>query len=318
METGIQSSKVLKIKKNRISLRLLYEQKYLILMSLPFVIWAFIFRYLPLWGWTMAFQNYKPGKSFSEQKWVGLQQFTTLFKEPDFYLALRNTLAMSILGFILNFTIPIIFALLLNELRLIVFKKTIQTISYLPHFISWVIAASLVSTMLSTDNGLVNEILVNLHLIKEPIQFMAMPKLFWWVVVLADLWKEMGWNTIIYLAAIAGIDMQLYEAAKIDGAGRIKRMFNVTLPSIRSTIVVILVMNVGWLLNIGLERQMLLGNAVVQDYSLVIDLYALNYGLAVGRYSFGTAIGIFKSVISVILVLFANKVAKRIGDGQII
>ncbi len=298
--------------------RALWSQRYMLAMSVPFVLWLFVFRYYPLWGWTMAFQNYKPSKGFFEQTWVGLSQFRTLFSEADFYLALRNTLAMSVMGLVFGFIMPILFALMLNEVRGRRFKRTVQTVSYLPHFISWVIASNMIVQLLSIDGGLVNNVLMALGILKTPVQFMAIPKAFWWIVTLADVWKETGWNSIIYIAAIAGIDPSLYEAATVDGAGRLRRIWHVTLPGIRPTISVILIMNIGWLLNIGFERQMLLGNAVVQEYMLVLDYYTLNYGIALGRYSYGTAIGIFKSVVSIVLLLIANNVAKRIGEGQVI
>lgn len=304
--------------KRRITRQVLWSQRYLMLMSIPFVAWLLLFRYFPLWGWTMAFQNYKPSKGFFDQVWVGLDQFKTLFSEADFYLALRNTLGMSIMGLIAGFIMPILFALMINEVRNRRFKWVVQTVSYLPHFISWVIASSMIVQLLSIDGGAVNSLLMALGIIKTPIQFMAMPSAFWWIVTLADVWKETGWNSIIYIAAIAGIDLSLYEAATVDGASRLRRIWHVTLPGIRSTISVILIMNIGWLLNIGFERQMLLGNAVVQERALVLDYYTLTYGIALNRYSYGTAIGIFKSLVSIVLLLFANGFAKRIGEGQVL
>lgn len=306
------------MKRKNVTWKKICDQKYLFFMSVPFIIWMFIFKYLPIWGWTMAFQNYKPSKSFFEQKWVGFDNFVKLFSEPDFYLSLRNTLGMSILGLIFGFILPIIFAIMLTEMRGIFFKKSVQTISYLPHFISWAIAANMITQLLSVDGGAINSLLVSVGIIDQPYAFMAQPKLFWWVVTISDAWKETGWNSIIYISAIAGIDASLYEAAKIDGAGRIKRIIHVTLPGIKPTIAVILIMNIGWLLSIGFERQMLLGNAMVQDYAMVLDQYALKYGIGLTRYSYGTAIGMFKSVVSIILVLFANKVSKKVGDGNII
>jgi putative aldouronate transport system permease protein len=319
MQVQIKEQEINSKKKLKDFLSKVNEQKYLFLMSLPFVIWLIIFKYLPLWGWTMAFQSYKPGTPFSQQKWVGLQNFTRLFKDEVFYQALRNTLAMSFMGITIGFVLPIVFAIMLNEIKFLAFKKVVQTISYLPHFVSWVIAASLITTMLSVDStGAVNEFLTKTHLIKEPINFLAIPKAFWWIVLAADSWKEIGWNSIIFLAAITGIDMELYDASKVDGANRLKQIWHVTLPGIRSTIIVILIMNIGWLINIGFEKQYLLGNALVMDYSNVLDYYALNYGINLGRYSYGTAIGIFKSVVSIILVFSANKFAKKIGEGEII
>ncbi|WP_445323945.1 ABC transporter permease [Paenibacillus sp. FSL M7-1455] len=287
------------------------NQKYLYLMSIPFVIWVFVFSYLPLWGWTMAFQKYKPARSFFEQEWVGFEHFKALFHDEQFLLSLRNTLAMSTMGLIAGFVFPILFAILLNEVRLSFFKRFAQTISYLPHFVSWVVAAGIVTKMLSTDNGLVNDVLLGLGLIHEPIQFMAKGHLFWGIVTLSDVWKETGWNAIIYLAAIAGIGPELYEAARVDGASRFRQIWHITLPGIRPTIIVLLIMSVGNLLNIGFEKQFLLGNNLVTDYSQVLDLYSLKYGLGMGRYSFGTAINIFNSVISVALLFTINGIFKR-------
>jgi len=315
IDTG-EVAKSKKKKYKKISWKLIKKQKFLIFMSLPFVIWIIIFKYLPLVGWSMAFQDYKPEKSFFNQTWVGLKHFKVLFKEPQFYQSLQNTIAMSLLGLVFGTIAAIIFAIFLNEVKNIKFKKTVQTISYLPHFISWVVAASIITSMLA-PSGIINELLINCHIISTPIQFTSNPSLFWGIVTSGDLWKEMGWNAIIYLAAITAIDPELYEAAKLDGAGRMKQIFNITLPSIKPTIIVLLIMSIGNLLNIGFEKQMLLGNPIVADKSLVIDKYALDYGIGMFRYSFGTAIGIFKSAISIILLFGANKLAKKAGEGSL-
>lgn len=317
IDTEEKEVKFEKKKENTISWKKIKKQKFLIFMSLPFVIWIIIFKYLPLFGWVMAFQDYKPGKSLFDQTWVGLKHFKVLFKEPQFYQSLQNTLAMSILGLVFGTITAIAFALLLNELKNAKFKKSVQTISYLPHFISWVVAASIITSMLA-PSGVINQILIGLHIIKEPLSFMSNPNYFWGIVTGSDVWKEMGWNAIIYLAAITSIDPELYDAAKVDGAGRIRQIINITLPSIKPTIIVLLIMSIGNLLNIGFEKQMLLGNPVVADKSLVIDYYALNYGIGMFRYSFGTAIGIFKSVISIILIIIANRLAKKSGEGALI
>ncbi|WP_334075270.1 MULTISPECIES: sugar ABC transporter permease [Paenibacillus] len=287
------------------------QQKYLYLMSLPFVIWLFVFNYLPIWGWTMAFQNYKPAKSFSDQKWVGFKNFVELFQDERFYLVLRNTLAMSIMGLVVGFIIPIAFAVFLNELRGKYFKRTVQTISYLPHFVSWVVVGGIVTKMLSRDGGVVNDILLSLNIIDTPIQFMAEGKWFWGIVTASDVWKETGWNAIIYLAAITGIDRELYEAARVDGAGRFRQIWNITLPGIRTTISVLLIMSIGHLIGIGFEKQFNLSNPLVTDYSEVLDLYALNYGINISRFSYGTAISMFTSVVSIILLLLANGIMKK-------
>ena len=320
MEKAIisKSENILLVKKKKITLKILKQQKYLIFMSLPFVIWGFIFSYVPLWGWTMAFQNFKPQKSFSQQQWVGLAQFKTLFRDDTFYQVMRNTLGMSILSILFGFFIPIIFALLLNEIKGGLFKKAVQTISYLPHFVSWVIAASIMTSMLSTDGGIINIILMKLGIMHSNVNLLTQPKAFWGLVTAADIWKEMGWNAIIYMAAIAGIDQELYEAAKVDGATRFQQMWNVTLPGIRITITILLVLSVGSVLNAGFEKQMLLGNPLVLDYSQTLDLYVLNYGIGMFRYSFGTAIGMFKSIVSIILLFMANSLAKKFGEGRVV
>ena len=304
--------------KRKINLwRKIKKQKTLIFMSLPFVIWVILFKYLPLMGWTMAFQDYKPNLGFFDQKWVGFKHFEVLFKEPQFYQALQNTVGMSVLALVFGTSCSIGFALLLNELKALKFKRAIQTISYLPHFISWVVAASIITSMLA-PSGIINEILIKCNIISTPITFMSKPNMFWGVVTSSDIWKEMGWNAIIYLAAITGIDPELYDAAKVDGAGRFRRIISITLPSIKPTIVILLIMSIGNLLNIGFEKQMLLGNKIVADKSLVLDQYALEYGIGMFRYSFGTAIGIFKSVVSIFLLFGANKISKKMGEGSLV
>jgi putative aldouronate transport system permease protein len=286
-------------------------QKHLLLMSVPFMAWLFIFKYLPLWGWTMAFQQYKPGVPFLRQTWVGLKYFIEMFADPQFWLVMRNTLAMSLLGLAFGFTLPIVLAIMLNEVRLLPFKKTVQTISYLPHFVSWVIVAGMFSKMLSTDNGVVNQLLMALHLAGKPVQFMAVPGYFWWIITFADLWKEIGWNSIIFLAAIAGIPQELYEAARVDGAGRFRSIWHITLPGILTTVMVILIMSIGHLINTGFERQFLMRNNIVRDYADVLDLYILDRGISAARFAFGTAAGIFKSVVSILLIFLANAASRK-------
>src|SRR5690554_3966452 len=298
--------------------KIIKKQRYLLLMVVSFVIWILIFRYVPLWGWVMAFQNYKPWLPITQQEWVGWRFFLEIFQDPHFYRAMKNTIAMSFLGFVIGFPLPIILALLLNELRTLRFKRTVQTISYLPYFVSWVVVASIVFRLLSPTDGIINQILLSLKLIDRPIAFMGEPKYFWWIVVLATVWKDLGWNSIIFLAAISGIDPQLYEAATIDGAGRFRKMWHVTLPGITPTIIVLLVMSIGHFINIGFERQFLLRTGPTRDVAEVIDLYILTYGLGAGRFSFGTAAGVFKSVVSLILLTFANWLSKKTTGYRVI
>jgi putative aldouronate transport system permease protein len=296
---------------NKITIKKLKEQKYLMLMTFPFLVWLCIFRYIPLWGWSMAFQKYMPGKSFFEQEWIGFKYFVTMFQDSMFYTVMRNTIAMSLLSLIFGFTLPIILAILINEIQNRKFKRMVQTISYLPHFVSWVIVASIFSKMLSIDGGAVNDILLGLEIIDRPVAFMGEPRLFWGIVTLADIWKEIGWNSIIFLAAIAGISPDLYEAAMADGAGRFRRILHITIPGILPTVMVILIMTIGNLINIGFERQYLMRTSMVRDYSDVLDLYILDYGISAGRLAFGTAAGIFKSVVSIVLLLSANTISKK-------
>lgn len=285
------------------------DQRYLYMMSLPFVALVFVFNYVPIWGWLMAFQHYRPGRTFLQQRWVGFQNFIDLFQDDQFYLALRNTLGMSLLGLLVGFTIPIIFALLLNELKDGLFKRFAQTVSYLPHFVSWVVVAGLVYKMLSTDGGPVNQLIQ--HFGGQPVQFMARSQYFWPIVALADLWKELGWNTIIYLGAITAVEPALYEAARVDGANRWQLMRHVTLPGISHVIIILLVLSIGHLLAIGFEKQLLLGNPIVKDSALVLDLYALNNGIGMNRFSFGTAIGVVNSLVGLVLLFSANGFFRR-------
>lgn len=285
-------------------------------MSLPFVLWIIIFCYTPLVGWLMAFQDYAPTKSIFNQQYVGLYHFKKLFQDPLFYKAMKNTLGMGILGLIFGFLSSITFALFLNELRFTRMKKLTQTISYLPHFVSWVIVANIVRTSLA-PSGIINTILQNMNLIEKPIMFFSDKKYFWWIVTFSDVWKETGWNAIIYLAAMTSIDQSMYEAARVDGATRLQQMWNITLPAIKPIISILLIMSIGNLINIGFEKQMLLGNNVIKDAALVLDKYALDYGIGLFKYSYGTAIGIFKSVVSIILVFTFNRIAKKTGQGHL-
>lgn len=314
--TPIVKSKKKQIKSKKITWKNIKEQRVLILMALPFVIWLLVFSYSPLIGWVIAFQNYKPQNGFFGSDWVAFKHFADLFKEPLFYKALKNTLGMGILGLVFGTISSISFALILNEIRFTKFKKFTQTVSYLPHFVSWVVVANIVSQTLA-PSGIFNQILQSLHLIDRPINFLAVPKYFWGIVTLSDVWKETGWNAIIYLAAMTSIDQEMYEAAQVDGASRWEQMKSITLPSIRPIIIVLLIMSIGNLINIGFEKQMLLGNNIVADEALVIEKYALDYGIGMFRYSFGTAIGIFKSVVSILLIFIFNNIAKRTGQGQL-
>ena len=288
----------------------------LYLFLLPAFLMIAVFCYAPMYGVLMAFQNYRPIDGLLHSEFVGLQKFQQLFSDATFLRVIRNTLAMGVINLVVTFVAAIAFAILLNEVRNTIGKKTVQTISYLPHFLSWIIVTGIIHDALS-GTGIINELLVNLNVINQPINFFAHKEYFWPIVAFANVWKETGWNAIIYLAAITSIDPSLYEAASIDGAGRWAKIKHVTLPGIRPTIMILLLMNVGNVLNAGFEIQYLLGNGLVQSVSQTIDIYVLNWGISQGDFSIGTAAGIFKSVVSIILIVIANQLAKRNGDERL-
>ncbi len=306
------------VAKRRKLLQTMANQRQLLIMSVPIILYVILFFYVPLWGWTMAFQNFRPAKGFFAQEWVGLKWFRFLFSDPVFLRTVRNTLMMSVINTSLGFISAIGFALLLNEVKSVAFKRVTQTISYLPHFLSWVIVTGLVATMLSVEDGALNNLLVSLRIIKEPILWLSEPNYFWGVVGGTYVWKELGWNTIIYLAAIAGIDPTLYEAAEIDGCGRWKKMLHITLPSIKPTIVILLIMSVGHILDAGFEMQYLLRNGLVQDVSDTIDIYVLMFGLQRSNFSLATAAGLFKNLVNITLIFAANEFAKRAGEERLL
>jgi putative aldouronate transport system permease protein len=293
-------------------------QRQLIFMSLPLVLYVMLFSYVPIWGWTMAFQNYRPSRSFFQQQWAGLRWFRFLFSDPGFLRVLRNTLAMSLINMALGYITAIVFALFLNELKNIAFKRIVQTVSYLPHFLSWIIVTGLVATMLSVENGAVNDMLMALRIIKEPVLFLSKPNYFWGIVGITYIWKEVGWNTIIYLAAMAGIDPALYEASEIDGCNRYHKMWYITLPGIRATIIILVIMSIGHILDAGFELQYLLRNGLIQDVAETIDIYVLKYGIQSFNYSLATAAGMFKNVVNITLIFLANWIARRSGESRLI
>ena len=292
------------------------RQKVLMFWAAIFVIYGVIFYYLPLGGWVIAFQNYKPALGMFKSEFVGLQKFQQLFSDSSFLEVIRNTLAMGVINLVLTFVAAIVFAILLNEIRMKFAKKAVQTISYLPHFLSWIVVTGILRDILS-GTGIVNELLMKAGATDQAINFFANPDYFWWIVGFSNVWKETGWNAIIYLAAITVIDPSLYEAAAIDGAGRWAKIRHIILPGIRPTVMILLLMNVGNVLNAGFEIQYLLGNGLVQSVSQTIDIYVLKWGISQGDYAIGTAAGIFKSFVSIVLIVLANQFAKRTGDEQL-
>ena len=297
--------------------RKLKRQWQLLVLSIPMLIYILIFNYSPMWGWITAFQDYKPKLGISGSKFVGLKNFEWLFKRPDFLQSIRNTLGMSIINLVFGTIAAIVLAVLLNEVRNTRFKRTVQTVTYLPHFLSMVIVVGMAQNIFAS-NGPLNQLLMNLHLIKEPIFFLGEGKLFWWLVGVINVWKEVGWNTIIYIAAMTAIDPSLYEAASIDGAGRFDRIRYITLPGIKSTFVILLIMNIGHLMEAGFEMQYLLSSSLTMDWAQTIDIFVLKYGISKQQYGVATAAGIFKSLVAIILLFSANAIAKRLDESTLV
>lgn len=292
------------------------NQKSLLILSIPFFVYGIIFCYLPLVGWLIAFQDYTPKNGLFGSKFVGLRVFRQLFEDQSFWLTVRNTIAMSMLNLIFSTFFAILFAVLLNEVRCLIGKRFVQTVSYLPHFLSWIVACGILLDTLGST-GIVNDLLMKMHVISAPINFFSYPQAFWWIVAFSVVWKETGWNAIIYLAAITSIDPDLYEAASIDGGGRWVKMRYITIPGIANTIVILLILNIGNVLNSGFEVQYLLGNDVIRDFSQTIDIYVLKWGISQNNYMVGTAAGMFRSAVSIVLIIVTNAIAKRTSDTRL-
>jgi putative aldouronate transport system permease protein len=302
--------------------RRLKKEKYLQIMALCGIAWMFLFNYTPMYGLLTAFKiNYRITDSlfslgFLKSPWAnffGFQHFVAFFKDSQFVDIMLNTLGISFLKLIIGFPLPIIFALFINELNQPRFKKIVQTVSYLPHFLSWVVLGGILSTWLS-DTGFINEILVKTGILNEGITFLAYPQYFWGLVVVSDIWKELGWSAIIYLAAIASLDQDMYEAAEIDGAGRFRKMWYITLPCISGTIVILLILAIGGLLNSNFDQILVLWNPLNSPRSTVIDIYIYNVAMRGMRFSYATAIGLFKSGIAFLLLFITNFVVGKISD----
>lgn len=289
----------------RHTLRTVWNQRTLHLMMLPGLACLLLFSYVPMYGIVIAFQNYQLGDVIGMSSWVGFQYFVDFFQTRDVWQILRNTVAMSMLRLLVGFPVPILLALLLNECQSQGYKRVVQTVSYLPHFISWVVVTAIVMQFLSNDDGAVNELLLSLRLIDQPIMFMGESRYFWMIVVLSDVWKNVGWNTIIYLSAISSINMELYDAAAIDGANRLQEARHVTAPGIAPTVIILLILQISKLLNTSFEEIMLftndMKNSMVKDVAEVIDTYVLRYGIRQMRFSYAAAVGLFCSIVSILL-----------------
>ncbi len=290
----------------------LHEYRGVYLLGLPGIIILFLFSYMPMRGLLMAFQDYNPHLGIMGSQWVGLKHFKVLFQDPKFYKMLRNTLVISGLN-LLTFPVPIFLAMIINEVRNTKFKKFVQTSIYLPHFLSWAIVASLTFFLLSTEQGLINKISIMMG--NKPTAYLFSTKWIYLIIVIQSLWKSVGWNSIVYLAAISGIDQSLYEAARMDGAGRFQCMIKITLPSIMPTVMVMLILRMGSIIAVDFEQVFLMNNAMVKTRLEVFETYIFNNSIATGstQYSYTTAIGMFKSVVNTILVVFTNWITNRKG-----
>lgn len=293
--------------------KVLWDQKYLMLMSVPVLLYVLFFNYYPLWGWRYAFQNLDLNNIRKGADWIGMGNFEWLFGRDDFLLSIRNTLAMSSINLVVGTLASILLAILLNEVRNKGFKRTVQTVTYLPHFLSMVIVVGMAQNMFMSD-GPINQMLLSAKIIDSPVFWLGEGKYFWGLVAVINVWKEVGWNSIIYISTMTSIDPTLYEAASIDGAGRFKRILHVTLPGIKSTFVVLLIMNIGHLMEAGFEIQYLLGNDQVIDFSQTIDVFVMKYGISSGKYGRAIAAGMFKSLVGIVLLFGANFIAKKLDE----
>lgn len=279
-------------------------------MLIPGIIWAVLFCYAPMYGVLIAFKDYKPSAGVLGSEWVGFKHFVTLFTS-DFLRIMRNTLTISLSNFAVGFPLPIIFALLISGIDNRAFRKTAQTLSYVPHFVSWVVVSAIAYVFLAPAAGHINVLLRNLGLVERSIGFFSKGQLFIVMLVGLNIWKGTGWAAIIYFAAIAGIDANLYEAATIDGASPFQRVIYIKLPSITPTITIMLILSISSILNAGFEQQMVMANDLVWDWADVLDTYSYRYGLALLRYSYGSAVGFFRSFVAMILLFSSNALARR-------
>ena len=285
------------------------------LLVIPAIIYILIFFYIPMYGIVMAFQEFRLGDTLGMSQWVGLQHFRVLWNDPNFPTLLRNNFVMGMLRIVIGFPIPILFAVMLNELRNVIFKKTVQTISYLPHFIAWAVAAVLMFDFMSVENGAFNELLMFLRIIDAPINWFGNPNYFWGIFIGTHIWKQIGWDAIIFVAAITAVDTEMYEAASIDGAGRIAKMWYITVASIKPTIIILFILTVGSLMATSFDQVMMLtrmgDNALLRSTSDILQTYTFRVGLGGMRFSFGAAVGLVTTIINFTLLIGANSIARK-------
>lgn len=300
-----------RIRQPSIGSRLL-KDRWMYFMLLPGILFFLLFKYGPMFGIVMAFQNYQPYLGFLKSPWVGLAHFRRLFTDPNFAMLFRNTFLLGIYNIVFYFPIPIVLSLMLNEVGGLQFKRAVQTMVYIPHFVSWVVVAAITYMFFTVEGGIVNNILVSIGLRK--VNPMLIPQWFKPMIILQLIWKESGWGTIIILAALAGVDPELYAAADVDGAGRWRKLLHITLPSIRGTIIVLLILRLTSFMEFSFEQVFLMINPVNRSAGEIFDTYVYSYGVVGAQYSYSAAVGLFRSVVSLALVLIANQMAKWSGE----
>ena len=283
------------------------------LLCIPIIAWVALFCYYPMYGLSMAFVKYIPGREIWECEWVGLHYFTSFLSNRVFAQLLRNTLAMSILGITVGFVAPILFTFSLNEIGNLRSKKFIQTASYLPHFISWVVAGAMFKSLLNSD-GVISDLLVSLGVFDKATNLLNKGEWYWIIFTLLNIWKGLGWSAIIYLSAIASVDEELYQAGAIDGLGRFGMAKHITLPAILPTIMLLWIIGVGGILNAGFDQHLIIGNPLTQKYWDVLDTYTYRYGVQEGFYSMATAVTLMKSVVGFVLVVVTNSISRKVSD----
>ena len=287
------------------------RDRWLYALLVPGVVYFLVFKYLPMWGVVMAFENYVPFSGVFGSEWVGMKWFGYFFLSPAWTRYLANTLVLSLMNIVFYFPAPIILALLLNEMQSLRYKKVLQTLLYVPHFISIVIVVS-ITFVIFGSSGIIYRLTEKM--LGQPIKYLSDPGVFRWMIIGQTVWKETGWGTIIFLAALTNVDVQLYEAAMVDGAGRLRRLWHITLPAIRSTIVLMLILRMGSMLDTGYDHLILMANSLNRNVSQTLDVFVYEQGLKNGQYSYATAVGLMKAVVSVTLVVSANKIAHALGE----
>jgi putative aldouronate transport system permease protein len=315
---AVQSTKIVKppsTKKRRIGLEI-WKHRTFYLFILPGVVWCIVFNYIPIFGLSVAFKDFNYVDGIMGSPWVGFKYFEQFFGYFQFNELIRNTIVISLLKLVVAFPVPIVLALMLNEVSLPRFKRTVQTISYLPHFVSWVIVVTLMQRLLTPDGGPLNELLSALG--GAPgTYYLNEPRYFYFVIIFSHIFKTVGWSSIIYLAAIAGIDPQLYEAAKIDGAGKLRQIFYVTLPGILPIVIILLILETGNLMFAGYDQLYLLRSPGTAGIGTIIDMHVIEQGLKQGKFSYAAAVGLFQSAIGVVLVVTTNFISKRLNGNSL-